>query len=91
MFYYHNGRLSFTNGLIIVLDEEVPDGMEKINLKNLYQMFKDKKSHRILSLHFLYSLGIFFGLRPSIQKYARTELYQNLSYETLSAAKKPRI
>ena len=45
MFYHHNGRLSFTNGLIIVSDGEVPDCMEKTNLRNLYQMFKDTKSH----------------------------------------------
>ena len=41
MFYYQNARLTFTNGLIIVPDGEVPDGMEKINLKNSYQMLKD--------------------------------------------------
>ena len=41
-----------------------------------------------MSLHFLYSLGTFFGLRPLIRKYALTELYQNLSYETLSGTKK---
>ena len=77
MFYYHNGSLPFTNGLIIVPEEEVPDGMEKMNLKNLYQMFKDTKSHRIVSLHFLCLLGIFFGLQPSIPKYALTELYKS--------------
>ena len=87
MFYHHNGRLSFTNGLIIVPDGEVPDGMEKTNLRNLYQMFKDTKSHGIVSLYFLCWLGTFFGLRPLIRKYALTELYQNLSYETLSGTK----
>ena len=76
MFYYHSGRLPFTNGLIIVPDEKVPHGMEKINLKNLYHMFKDTKSHRIVSLHFLCLLGIVFGLEPSIPKYALTELYK---------------
>ena len=80
MLYYHYGRLPFTNGLIIVPDGEVPDGMEKINLKSLYQMFNDTKSHEIVSLHFFGSLGIFFGLRPSIPKYALTELCQNLYY-----------
>ena len=34
MFYYHNGRLPFTNALIIEPNGEVPEGMEKINLKN---------------------------------------------------------
>ena len=42
MFYYFNGRLPLTNGLLIVPDGETPDGTEKINLKLLYQMFKDR-------------------------------------------------
>ena len=50
-------------------------------------MFRDTKSHRIVSLHFLCSLGIFFGPRPSTPKYTLTELYQDLSYETLSGTK----
>ena len=41
MFYYFNGRLPLTNGLLIVPDGEVPEGTEKINLKLLYEMFKD--------------------------------------------------
>ena len=69
-FYYLSGRCTFTNGLIIVPDGEVPEGMERINLKNLYSMFKNTKSHGVGSLHFLCSLGIFFGPRPSIPKYA---------------------
>ena len=38
--YYLNGRLTFTNGLLIVPDGEVPDHEEKINLKNLYECSK---------------------------------------------------
>ena len=34
MFYYHNGRLPFTNALIIAHNGEVPEAMEKINQKN---------------------------------------------------------
>ena len=44
MFYYLNGRLSLTNGLLVVSNGEVPEGSEKINLKNLYEMFKDTHS-----------------------------------------------
>ena len=33
MFYYLNGRFPLTNGLLIVPDGEVPQGKEKINLK----------------------------------------------------------
>ena len=87
MFYYLNGRLPFTSGLIIVPDGEVPEGMEKINLKYLYSMFKNTKPHEVVSLHFLCSLGILFGLRRSIPKYALTELYQNPSQKTLSGTR----
>ena len=64
MFYYLNGRLPYTNGLIVVPDGEVPEGMKKISLKNLYSMFRDTKSRGVvsLSLHFLCPLRIFFGL-----------------------------
>ena len=72
MFYYLNGRLPFTNGLIIVPDGEVPETMQKIKPKNLYRMFGDTKSYGVVSLHFLCSPGIFFGLRPSVPKYALT-------------------
>ena len=87
MFYYFNGRLPLTNGLLIVPDGEVPEGTEKINLKLLFEMFKDTQSHGLVSIQFLCALGIFFGLNISILKYALTELYKNLSYETLSGAR----
>ena len=84
MFYYFNRRLSLRNSLLIVPDGETAEGTEKINLKLLYEMFKDTKSHGLVSIQFLCVLGIFFGLHISIPKYAITELYKNLSYETLS-------
>ena len=87
MFYYFNGRLPLTNGLLIVPDGEVPEGTEKINLKLLFEMFKDTQSHGLVSIQFLCALGIFFGLNISILKYALTELYKNLSYKTLSGAR----
>ena len=84
MFYYFNGRLPLTNGLLIVPDGGTHERTERINLKLLYEMFKDMKSHGLVSIQFLCVLGIFFGLQISIQKYAITELYKNLSYESLS-------
>ena len=62
MSYYFNRRLPLTNGLLIVPDSETPEGTEKINLKLLYEMFKDMKSHGLNSIQFLCALGIFFGL-----------------------------
>ena len=35
LFYHNNGRLPLTNGFLIVPDSEVPEGEEKISLKNL--------------------------------------------------------
>ena len=87
MFYHFNRRLPQTNGLLIVPYSEVPECTEKINLKLLYEMFKDAQSHGLVSIQFLCALGIFFGLNISILKYALTELYKNLSYETLSGAR----
>ena len=84
MFYHFNGRLPLTNGLLIIPDGKVPEGAEKINLKLLYEMFKDTQSHGLFSIQFLSVLGIFFGLDISIPKYVITELYKNLSYKTLS-------
>ena len=87
LFNYLNGRLPLTNGLLIVPDGEVPDGEEKINLKNLYELFKDTPSHGLVSFRFLSTLGVFFGVDISIPKMAITELYRNLSYRALSGAR----
>ena len=46
-------------------------------------MFKDTKSHSLVSLQFLYALNIFFGGNISLSKNALTELYYNISFETL--------
>ena len=84
--YYFNGRLHLTNSLLIVPDGETPKGTEKINLKRFYEMFKDLNSQGLVSIKFLSALGISLGLHLSILEHAITELYKNLSYETLSGA-----
>ena len=61
MFYYFNGRLPLTNGLLIVPDGETPDGTEKKNLKLLYQMFKDKFSRVSFYLVFFCTWNIFWA------------------------------
>ena len=65
----------------------MPEGEEKINLKQLYEIFKDKNSHGLVSLQFLCALEIFFRVDKSIAKSAITELYKNFSNETLSGAR----
>lgn len=87
LLYYLNGRLTLTNSLLTVPDGEAPDGTDKINLKNLYEMLRDTNSHGLVSLQLLGALGIFFGLDTFVPKNAITELYKNLSYETLSGAR----
>ena len=87
MFYYLNGGFPLTNGLLIVPDGEVPEGEEKINLKQLSEMFKDTNFHGLVSFQFLRALGIFFGVDKSLPKSPITELYKNLSYETLKGAR----
>ena len=60
---------------------------EKINMKNLYEMFRHTDSHGLVSVPFLGALHNFFNGKELHQiKNALTELYQNLSYTTLSGA-----
>ena len=51
-------------------------------------MFKDTKSHRLVSLQFLFALNTFFGGDVKLSKDTITELYKNLSLETLSGQQK---
>ena len=84
LFHYLNRRLLLTNDLMIIPYGEVPEGTEKINLKLLYEMFKDTELHGLVSIQFLCVLGKFFEADFSILKQTITELYMNLSYETFS-------
>ena len=84
LFHYLNRRLLLTNDLMIIPYGEVPEGTEKINLKLSYEMFKDTELHGLVSIQFLCVLGKFFAADFSILKQTITELYMNLSYETLS-------
>ena len=49
-------------------------------------MFKDTKSDGLASIQFPSALGFLFRFHLSIPNHATTELYKNLSYETLSGA-----
>ena len=72
--------------MLIVPDGDEPEGEEKINLKNLYEMFRYTSSHGLVSIQFLGVLGILFSVWVSETRNAITELYKNLSYATLSGA-----
>ena len=84
MFYYFNGRLPLTNRLLPVPDGETPEGSEKISMKTLYELFKDTKSHGLISLQFLSALNLFFVGDIRTSKDVITELYKYLSLKTLS-------
>ena len=84
MFYYFNGRLPPTYGLLPVPDGETPEGSRKISLKTLYETFKDTKSHGLVSIQFSLALNLFCGGDIETSKDVITELYKNLSFKTLT-------
>ena len=88
-FYTATGRLPTFNGLLVVPDGEAQPGENKINMKQLYDLFKNADSHGLVSLPFLGLLLHFFESSQDLQyiKDATTELYKNLSYMTLSGSK----
>ena len=88
-FYTATGRLPTFNGLLVVPDREAQPGENKINVKQLYDLFKNTDSHGLVSLPFLGLLLHFFESSQDLQyiKDATTELYKNLSYMTLSGAR----
>ena len=87
-FYTTIGRLPTFNELLVVPDGDAQPG-EKVNLQQLYNLFKNTGSHGLLSLPFLGLLFYFFedGKKLIHVKHATTELYKNLSYITLSGGR----
>ena len=86
-FYTLTGRLLLSNGLLVAQDGDAPPG-EKLNKKHLYDLFKNTKSHGIVSLPFLGLIQYYLEENDhSLIKSATTELYYNLSYMTLSGAR----
>lgn len=71
----------------MVSEGDVPDGEEKSNMKNLYEMFRHTKSHGLVSLQFLGILCLIFDDKEIKRiKHPLTELYKNLLYAKLSGA-----
>ena len=84
-FYVATGRLPTFNELLVVPDgDALPN--EKINLKHLYNLFKNTASHGLVSMPFLGLLLYYFHdeHKLGLLKQATSELYRNLSYATLS-------
>ena len=74
-----------SNDLLFVPDGETPPREDRVNMKSLYDMFRHTDSHKLVSLPFLGALQYYLDINDFTQnKNALTELYQNLSYFTLS-------
>ena len=88
-FYMATGRLPTFNGLLVVPDGDAQPGENKVDMKQLYDLFKNTGSHGLVSLPFLDLLLRFFESSQDLKfiKGATTELYKNLSYMSLSSAR----
>ena len=62
LFYYINGRLPYTTGLLPIPDGNFPSFVDsqKISIKKPYEEFRGTLSHRIFSVPFLCALNLFF-------------------------------
>ena len=59
-FYTSTGRIPAFNGLLVVPGGDTSENSNKLNMKSLYDLFKNTKSHGLVSLPFLGLLLNFF-------------------------------
>ena len=52
-FYMLTGRLPFSNELLVIPDGHASPRENKVNMKQLYELFKNTESHGLVSLPFL--------------------------------------
>ena len=84
-FYQITGRLQLSNGLSVIPDGDPPPGEDRVNMKCLYDMFRHTNSHGLVSVPFVGILQYYLEKNDfSLIKKALVELYQNLSYITVS-------
>ena len=88
-FYTATKRLPTFNGLLVVPDGDAQPGENKVNMKQLYDLFKNTGSHGLVSLPYLGLLLHFFESSQDLKfiKDATTKLCKNLSYMSLSGAR----
>ena len=87
-FYQFTGHLPLSNGLSVIPDGDPHPGEDRVNMKNLCEMFRHTNSHALVSLPFLGLIQYYLEKNDhSLTKNALTELYSNLSYITLSGAR----
>ena len=72
-------------------DDKKPEEVkgEKLNLKLLYEKFRDRKLNGLPSSPFLCALAIYLGSKEDISKKNLTEIYKNLSLKVLSSRENP--
>ena len=86
-FYTMTGWLPLSNSLLVVPDGDAPPD-EKVNMRQLYDLYKNTKSHGIVSLPFFGLLQYYLEENnQSLIKNALSEIYYNLGYSTLSGAR----
>ena len=86
-FYTITGRLPLSNSLLVRPDGDAPPD-EKVNTRQLYDLYKNTKSHGIVSLPFLGLIQYYLEENDqSLIKNATSELYYDLGYSTLSGAR----
>ena len=86
-FHSLTGRLPLSNSLLVLPDGDTPPE-EKLNMRHLYDLFKNTNSHGVVSLPFLGLIQFYLEENDhTLMKNAILELYQNLSYMTLSGAR----
>ena len=86
-FYSLTGRLPLSNSLLVVPDGDAPPE-EKLNMRHLYEMFKNTNSHGIVSLPFLGLIQYYLEENDqTLIKNVLSELYYNLSCMTLSGGR----
>ena len=77
-----------SNGLLVVTDGDATPEENKLNMKQLYELFKNTNSHGIVSLPFLGLIQYYLEKNDrSLIRNVTTKLYLNLSYMTLSGAR----
>ena len=87
-FYQLTGRLPLSNELLVVPVGDAPPGEDRVNMKNLYEMFRYKKSHGLVSLPFLGVIQYYLEINDfSLIKMPLLNFISNLSYITLSDAR----
>ena len=92
-FYHLTGRLPLSNSFLVVPDGESPPGENKVNMKNLYELFINTKHHELVSLPFFGLIRYYFDESSDhfLIKNALTELHGNLFHITLSGARNFRL